>query len=62
MTDTIRTLFSSLGRAAFVVTLIAAPMVAAQSVRAGNEIRIEAEAPAKTGLGLVLLVSIQRAQ
>ncbi len=57
-----RTLLKTLARAAFVVALVATPMIAAQSVRAGNEIRIEAEAPAKTGLGLVLLVSIQRAQ
>ncbi|MGE0501417.1 MAG: hypothetical protein AB7I79_07085 [Rhizobiaceae bacterium] len=59
---TLRNLIAPLARAAMIVLVVAAPLVAAQSVRAGNEIRIEAEAPANTGLGLVLLVSIQRAQ
>jgi hypothetical protein len=48
-------------RAAFVLGLLSLPLVAAQAVGAGNDVRIEASAAPKTGLGLFLLVSLQRA-
>jgi hypothetical protein len=53
-------IFRSLLRATILLALLAAPMALMPSVNAGANVTIEAPAPAKKGLGLVLLVSLQR--
>jgi hypothetical protein len=57
LTDTLRLL----ARAAFVVGLVAAPLLMAPQVKAGDRAFIEAPGHKKMGAGLVLLVSLQRA-
>lgn len=49
-------------RAAFFAMVIAAPLAAVPQVNAGYGVTIDAPAQAKTGAGLVLLVSLQRAR
>jgi len=56
-----RSFFRPLLRVVVVLGLLSAPVIAADSVTAGNDVRIEAQAAPKTGLGLFLLVSLQRA-
>lgn len=55
------TILRRTARAGLAIALLAAPIALAPSVDAGNHLRIEAPAQAQTGLGLVLLVSLQRA-
>jgi hypothetical protein len=50
-----------LPRAALVVLVIAAPVLAVPSIRAAESTTIEAPANKKTGAGFVLMVSLQRA-
>jgi len=54
---TLRMLFSASALTALLVT----PMIVASVVNAGPRTTIEAPVQAKQGLGLVLLVSLQRA-
>ncbi|CDX18901.1 conserved exported hypothetical protein [Mesorhizobium sp. ORS 3324] len=49
-----------LPRAMLILMLLAAPVLAVPTMRAGNGSTIEAPAPKKTGVGLVLLISLQR--
>ncbi len=49
-----------LARAAAILLCLAAPVLAVPAVKAGNGTIIEAPAMKKTGIGLVLLVSLQR--
>ena len=51
----------SLIRAGIFLTLIAVPMALVPAVNAANDVTIEAPTQGKKGLGLVLLVSLQRA-
>jgi hypothetical protein len=53
-----------LPRAAAIVLVLWSPLLAMHSVRAADKggITIEAPAPAKKGVGFVLLVSLQRGQ
>jgi hypothetical protein len=55
-------LFGLIARAIAIVLVLSAPVLAVPSL-AGNQSGsvIEAPAPAKTGMGFVLLVSLQRA-
>ncbi|CAM5582275.1 hypothetical protein MAUB1S_09809 [Mycolicibacterium aubagnense] len=55
------TLLRLLPRATLILLLLAAPVLAVPTMRANAGSTIEAPAPKKTGLGLVLLVSLQRA-
>ncbi|MFD9898041.1 hypothetical protein [Mesorhizobium sp. NPDC059025] len=55
------TLLRLLPRATLILLLLAAPVLAVPMMRANAGSTIEAPAPKKTGLGLVLLVSLQRA-
>lgn len=48
-------------RVALLLSLIALPIVAMPVVNAGDGVTIEAPSPKKMGMGLVLLVSLQRA-
>lgn len=50
----------SLFRVAAILTLLVAPMALMSAVNAGTQATIEAPTQAKKGLGLVLLVSLQR--
>jgi hypothetical protein len=56
----LRTILRLLPRAAVMLVLLAAPVLAVPSLQAGNGNTIEAPAMKKTGAGLVLLVSLQR--
>lgn len=47
-------------RVAALIALLMAPMALMPSVNAGDSVTIEAPTQAKTGLGLVLLVGLQR--
>jgi len=47
-------------RVALLLSLIALPIVAMPAVNAGDGITIDAPNPKKMGMGLVLLVSLQR--
>jgi hypothetical protein len=51
----------SLVRAGFLFALLVAPIAVVSHVNAGDRVTIEAPNPAKSGMGLVLLVSLQRA-
>jgi hypothetical protein len=51
-----------LPRAAAIVLVLWGPLLAIHSVRADAHSTIEAPAPAKKGVGFVLLVSLQRGQ
>lgn len=51
----------SLVRAALLLGLLAAPIALVPAVSAGNQVTIEQPTQAKKGMGLVLLVSLQRA-
>jgi hypothetical protein len=51
---------SALARAAVILLCLAAPVLAVPAVKPGNGTTIEAPAMKKTGMGLVLLVSLQR--
>jgi hypothetical protein len=57
LTKTLRMLL----RAGALVALLAAPMMLVSAVNAGTKTTIEAPTQSKKGLGLVLLVSLQRA-
>jgi hypothetical protein len=59
MTRSIATL-RSLFRAGVLFALLLAPIALVPHVSAGDRVTIEAPAPAKKGMGLVLLVSLQR--
>jgi hypothetical protein len=48
-------------RAGVLAALLAAPMTVVSAVNAGTKTTIEAPTQGKKGLGLVLLVSLQRA-
>jgi hypothetical protein len=54
-------LLRQLIRAAAIMLVLWTPLLAVQSVRADAGSTIEAPAPQKKGMGLVLLVSLQRA-
>jgi len=49
-----------LARAAIVLVCLAAPVLAVPAVKPGNGATIEAPTMKKTGMGLVLLVSLRR--
>ena len=49
-----------LPRAVLMMLVIVAPVLAVPSVRGGDGTTIEAPAPKKTGMGFVLMVSLQR--
>lgn len=49
-----------LPRAALILMLLAAPVLALPMMRADNGSTIEAPSPRKSGVGFVLLVSLQR--
>ena len=51
----------SLVRAGILLGLLAAPVALVPAVSAGNQVTIEQPTQSKKGLGLVLLVSLQRA-
>jgi hypothetical protein len=51
----------SLARVGLLIGLVAAPVALVPAVNAASHVTIEAPAQAKKGLGLVLLVSLQRA-
>jgi hypothetical protein len=51
----------SLVHAGVLFALLLAPMALVTHVNAGNRVVIEAPAPVKNGMGLILLVSLQRA-
>jgi hypothetical protein len=60
---TMTTMLEILGkfaRAGVLLALLAAPLALVPAVNAGNQVTIEAPAQAKKGLGLVLLISLQR--
>jgi hypothetical protein len=50
----------SFARAGILLALLAAPLALMPTVNAGDRVIIEAPTQAKTGMGLVLLVSLQR--
>ena len=54
------TIFRSFAHAGILLALLAAPMALMPTVHAGAKVTIEAPTQAKTGMGLVLLVSLQR--
>jgi hypothetical protein len=54
-------IFRCLFRAGILLALLAAPLALMPAVNTGDRVTIEAPAPVKKGLGLVLLVSLQRA-
>jgi hypothetical protein len=56
-----RSFFRPLLRVVVVLGLLSVPVIAADSVTAGNDIRVAAQAAPKTGLGLFLVVSLRRA-
>ena len=56
-----RSFLRSMLPAAVALALLSVPLIAAGQVDAGDDLRIEASAAPRTGLGLVLLVSLQRA-
>jgi hypothetical protein len=49
-----------LPRAALILVLLAAPVLAVPMMRADTSATIEAPAPKKSGVGFVLLVALQR--
>lgn len=57
--NTIRQMMPRIG---ILLGLLALPMLAMPAVNAGNQVTIEAPSLQKMGAGLVLMVSIQRAQ
>jgi hypothetical protein len=50
-----------LARAGVLLSLLATPFALVSAVNAGNKVTIEQPTPTNKGLGLVLLVSLQRA-
>ncbi len=48
-------------RAVVIVLALAAPVLAVPGLRAADTTTIEAPSPKKTGIGFVLMVSLQRA-
>jgi hypothetical protein len=56
-----RSFLRPLLRAIVLLGLLSAPVIAADQVGAGNDIRVDAQAAPKTGLGLFLVVSLRRA-
>lgn len=46
--------------AALLLAVVASPLVFSSSVGAGNDLRVTAETPNNSSIGLVLLVSLQR--
>lgn len=59
VTQTIR---RAIPRTVLLLGLLALPVVAIPAVNAGDRVTIEAPSPKKMGMGLVLMVSLQRAQ
>ena len=53
---------ATIRRAALVIGMIVVPLAAIPAVSAGNSVTIEAPSAKKMGMGLVLMVSLQRAQ
>jgi hypothetical protein len=49
-------------RAALLLSLVALPILAMPAVNAGDRVTIDAPSPKKMGMGLVLMVSLQRHQ
>ena len=54
------TILRPFARTGILLALLAAPLAMMPTVNAGDRVTIEAATPAKTGMGLVLLVSLQR--
>ena len=54
------TILRPFARAGILLALLAAPFALMPTVNAGDRVIIEAPTPAKTGMGFVLLVSLQR--
>ena len=55
------TILRNFARASILLALLAAPLALMPTANAGDKVIIEAPTQAKTGMGLVLLVSLQRA-
>jgi hypothetical protein len=55
-----RSFLRPLLRAVVALGLLSVPVIAADRVGAGNDVRVEAQAAPKTGLGLFLLMTLQR--
>lgn len=53
-------IFRPLACIAVLLALLAAPLILVPAVHAGSKVTIEAPTQAKKGMGLVLLVSLQR--
>ena len=54
------TILRMAARAGFVFALLAAPIALVPTVKAGDRVTIEQPVQAKKGLGLVLLIALQR--
>ena len=54
------TILRNFARASILLALLAAPLALMPTANAGDGVIIEAPTQAKTGMGLVLLVSLQR--
>lgn len=57
-----KTIRQMMPRVTILLGLLALPMIAMPAVNAADQVTIEAPSPKKMGAGLVLMVSIQRAQ
>jgi hypothetical protein len=53
-------MFSRIARAGTLIALLVSPIVLVPTVKAGNQVTIEQPTEGKKGLGLVLLVALQR--
>jgi hypothetical protein len=54
------TILRMTARAGLLFALLAAPIVLVPTVKTGNQVTIEQPVQAKKGLGLVLLIALQR--
>lgn len=61
LTDSFRATLNLIVRAFVIVLVLSAPVLAVPSMGASDVNVIEAPSPPKSGLGFVLLVSLQRA-
>lgn len=53
-------IFGRIARAGTLIALLVSPLVLVSAVKAGNQVTIEQPTEGKKGLGLVLLVALQR--
>jgi hypothetical protein len=54
-------MFRKIARAGTLIALLVSPIVLVPTVKASNQVTIEQPSEGKKGLGLVLLVALQRA-